>query len=212
MNPSVAWSNDEITVWQFPLTATSEELDRLSSVLSPYEFAWAHSFGKPEARKASIVRRGQLRILLAEQLQVTPKEIEFESLAFGKPIVKGSDLHFSATSCLEYGGVAISKTRQIGLDLEHPDRLMVAPHWPGDDFDDYDHFLANTKEERLQRYVQDWCRREALGKASGHGIRTLDAIPTPEPFATIKFFDLEAQVHDIPAPDGYHQSIAWMVD
>ena len=172
MNPSVAWSNDEITVWQFPLTATSEELDRLSSVLSPYEFAWAHSFGKPEARKASIVRRGQLRILLAEQLQVTPKETEFE----------------------------------------HPDRLMVAPHWPGDDFDDYDHFLANTKEERLQRYVQDWCRREALGKASGHGIRTLDAIPTPEPFATIKFFDLEAQVHDIPAPDGYHQSIAWMVD
>ena len=209
MKPTVIWSNDDITVWNFPLAASQDELDFFASTLDPLEFAWAHSFGTPEARRATIVRRAQLRILLAQQLENEPNEIEFEKLRFGKPVVKGREVYFSASARLEFGSIALSKTKEIGVDLEKYIPFLLTDS--REFFPDKKPLDPDKQDELCRGTMQTWTRREAIAKATGRGIRAMDEIPELGSGETIQIFDLTVTVQDIPAPDGYHQAIAWMV-
>lgn len=145
------------------------------------------------AARRRLLARGLLRVLLAEALDVPTGRVEVARGPSGKPILTTearapeSRLAFNVSHSRDVAVVAMARERAVGVDVEAIDlsldmdaiaRRFFAPAEAAS-------LLALPPTEKPAQFFRDWCRKEAVLKAVGTGLRRgLHEVLTPGvPFA-----------------------------
>lgn len=158
-------------VWRFLLDRASEEVVSLAALLDGEEQTRADRFVFPQDRARFIVGRATLRRLLSTQLGVPPKAVRFRYGAGGKPELPCGTLCFNLAHA---GGLALVAfaPRPVGIDVE-PRRAIAEARGIADQVFCAGEraFLSTVPESgRADAFLRLWTRKEALIKASGHGL------------------------------------------
>ena len=138
---------DIVHIWRADLAAIGNGLEDL---LCAAEFARAAQIS-PVRRRALWARsRGLLRALLARHLGADPRELRFVLGAHGKPALdprcSASDLRFNLSHSGSLALVAVSRGREVGVDIER------------------------ARARHTAEFLRAWVAREAAVKCDGGGL------------------------------------------
>src|SRR3954465_15710316 len=149
-----------VEIWYVDLDAPAPP------VLSADEHARASRYARGDDGRRWAAGRAALRMLIGERAGVHPREVGFVHGPHGKPHVEDGpcfNLSHAGTIAL----VALGGAREVGIDVERTDRRSHAI------------LRALTASEREAigeapahlELMRIWCRKEALAKATGGGLR-----------------------------------------
>ncbi len=178
VKPIAAPGLKEVHLWAAGLKPPAGRVEDLRRLLTATEIARADRFRFDRHRRRFIVRRGGLRLLLAEYLGRAPARLRFEEGEKGKPFVlqEGSEpaarLHFNLSDSKDLAVYAFTRGAELGVDVEMlrpmPDAQGIA-----------EHFFSAEEQDRLRRVLPEhkaraffncWTRKEAYIKAIGEGL------------------------------------------
>ena len=162
----------DVTVWIYGLDGDAA-LDSLLAELSPAERDRASAMLLDGPRRRFVQARSGLRRLLGRQLAVPPGDIALVDAPGGKPRLDGrDDLRFNLSHSGGRAVVALSRTREVGVDIERMDarRRMdaIARRFFGPE--ELAGFLAAPPADRTAAFYERWTLKEALLKGTGEGI------------------------------------------
>jgi len=159
----------DLKVWAVNLDCASGDL----SLLSTSERVRAGRLKRPQDRERSLEAHCAIRRILALQLGVDPRYLEFDTTAVGKPFLgrPAQQLEFNLSHSGRHGLIAVAKDRSVGVDIEvrRPisDLLGVVLR------------IATPREAKLLKQLPTsqvhstlfdlWTRKEAVLKALGQG-------------------------------------------
>lgn len=147
----------------------------LEGLLSSAERARAARFRQAADRVRYVASHAVLRRVLSAYVDVPPLALRFEHDARGKPQLasgEGRDLAFSLSHSGDCVLVAVGRNRQVGVDIEEIRveldvgvlaRSVLSPS-------EFRLLERTTNERRRLLFFQSWVRKEAVLKASGHGL------------------------------------------
>ena len=141
-----------------------------ASILSSDERDRAARFRFDRHRNHYIAARSALRQILAEYLGIAPQSIEFTVNEYGKPQLDGP--HFNVSHSAGLAVYAVSRTRQVGIDVERVDPQFAAGQIPEHFFSPVEvaSLRALPEHLQLQAFFNCWTRKEAYVKARGLGL------------------------------------------
>jgi 4'-phosphopantetheinyl transferase len=158
-----------LKVWAVNLDCASGDL----SLLSTNERVRAGRLKRPQDRERSLEAHCAIRRLLAFQLGVDPRCLEFDATAVGKPFLAGpaQDLQFNLSHSGRHGLIAVANDQSVGVDIE--------VRRPISDLLGVTLKIATPREARLLKqlptnqvhsaFFELWTRKEAVLKALGRG-------------------------------------------
>jgi 4'-phosphopantetheinyl transferase len=166
----------EIHVWRVSLAQTPSCLQSLQQTLSTDECTKAEAFRFPKDRSQFIVSRGALRAILSRYLNLNPRILRFDYNPYGKPSLiaaqGGNILRFNLSHSRTMALIAITKNRDIGVDIEG-----INPNFPCLEiaekfFSPLENSVLRSLPEHLQltAFFTCWTRKEAYIKAVGKGL------------------------------------------
>jgi 4'-phosphopantetheinyl transferase len=169
-------SSAQVHVWRVGLEPDASSVEQLQRSLSADESQRAARFYFEPDRRRFIVARGALRDILGRYLGMPPSELGFCYSSYGKPAlahVPGEGrLRFNVSHSYELALVAVTRDREVGVDLEYL-RLDIACEEIAAHF-----FSARERaslralpaEVKHQAFFNCWTRKEAYIKAHGEGL------------------------------------------
>ncbi len=173
---NIQLSSQEIHVWLVNLKTISDSIPTMYSLLSFDEINKANEFKAEQHKVNYILTRGSLRKILTLYLQVEAEEIKFLYNEYGKPYLDSNyienSLYFNLSHSDDLAIFAISKTNNLGIDLEKiksiDDYLNIAQ----ENFSQQEvaDLMSYTKDEQLAAFYRCWTRKEAFIKAIGDGL------------------------------------------
>lgn len=166
-------AQNEVQVWSLDLALAEATIHSLYELLNSEERQRADRFHFPHDRVHFIAARGQLRILLARHLNLTPTELQFSYSKYGKPsLVQAPELHFNLSHANTKALLAVTYAGKVGVDIEYTQKEI--------DVDGIaQRFFANNEYQLLQTlngtakhkaFFTAWTRKEAFLKALGKGV------------------------------------------
>jgi len=193
----------EIEVWLARLDLGIDQIAQCRELLSNDEQLRAGRFHFERDRRRSIVARGVLRMLLGGHLDIAPAAVVFGYTQYGKPFVinQASQIHFNVSHSGERALIALSVSRELGVDIEDVNREI-----------DYGDLAARffaprectalmriAEPDRKRAFFACWTRKEAVVKAIGSGLSLpLDRFEvTIDPDAAPRVLDFAVPVLDI---------------
>ena len=173
---SVSPRTGEIHVWRVDLDQPDEVVQRFRSTLEDDEVHRADRFHFEKDRRAFTVSRGFLRHVLGRYLTTRPEALRFAYGPYGKPALNGEHKHnslrFNMSHSRGVGLVAVSDTKEIGVDVEY-----IRPDFASEDIArrffssrEVSAFNALSSELRVAAFFRCWTRKEAYIKAIGLGL------------------------------------------
>lgn len=172
------WEGAEIHVWRAYLNEDASTVQALSSVLAPDERQRASKYQFQKDREHFVVARGVLREILSRYLNSPPAQIRLSYNYYGKPALNNGTgdnlLHFNMSRSLGVALYAITRGREIGVDIE-----FIREDFPG--LEIAKRFFSPREVAMLQAlpphsqtaaFFNCWTRKEAYIKARGEGSRT----------------------------------------
>jgi 4'-phosphopantetheinyl transferase len=129
MTPGNAVARDDIDVWTVGLDAPPAEREALAETLSAEERQRAARFHFDRDRERFTAARGSLRRLLGSYCGRPPRELVFTYGQRGKPALAdkdGEDLRFNLAHASGRALIAVTRGREVGVDLED---LQRAGDW-----------------------------------------------------------------------------------
>lgn len=122
--------------------------------------------------------RGQLRQVLANYLQIDPREVQFCTNPHGKPALTGhSALHlpqleFNLSHSGERGLLAVCETMAVGIDIELKRENLERDNIAQRFFAPAEVAALNAlpAEQQFEAFFACWTRKEAYMKARGRGL------------------------------------------
>jgi len=192
MKASSVWSvppqnlflaEDEVHVWCGALDLSESLIEKFMNSLSEDEQSRANRFYFLRDKNRFIVARGMLRKILSFYLGGKPNTIQFQYSPYGKPSLhpyfnehisppKSSEIKFNISHSNAIALFGITKSRQIGIDVEYtkplPDTDKVAERFFG--FQENLKYQQLPKEQKLTGFYHCWTRKEAFIKAIGEGL------------------------------------------
>lgn len=168
--------DNEVHVWKVNLLQPPRVIERLRLQLSPTELSRAKGFHKDEDGRRYVSAHGTLRELLALYLEVPPNSLTFSYSVKGKPALSGacsaSGLRFNLSHSHELALLAVVRSREIGIDIEHLRPLPVAESIAGRFFGSEERkaLLQLPASQRRVAFFRFWTRKEALLKSTGEGL------------------------------------------
>jgi 4'-phosphopantetheinyl transferase len=175
---ALSLEHDEVHVWRLALDAPHTCLARLWLTLAGDERARAERYFFEQHRQRFIAGRGFMRAILARYLHQQPDSLRFCYGPNGKPSLAADGvLPFNLSHSEDGGLLAVSRSRELGVDLEQvrprPNLEELAQRFfaPAE--------VAALAEvaaaEKDLAFYNCWTRKEAFIKASGEGLaRPLD--------------------------------------
>lgn len=180
----------------------------LAERLSPEERRRAARFRFERDRDRYIVCRGTLRKLLD-----VPPAVPFVYGPFGKPMLEGSDVKFNVSHSHGMAMIAVTRSREIGCDIERIDRAFADDRIP-------EHFFSPSevaclralpKAEQCDAFFRCWTRKEAFIKACGMGVSkaldSFDVTLAPGEAAALLRGAEGWSMLGVGAPEGYAAAI-----
>jgi 4'-phosphopantetheinyl transferase len=166
----------EIHVWRVSLAQTESCLQSLQQTLSTDERAKADRFVFPKDRSQFIVSRGALRAILSRYLNISSHIWRFDYNPYGKPSLivaqGGNTLRFNVSHSRGMALIAITKNRDIGVDIEGINPNFSCLEIAEKFFSPLENSVLRSLPEHLQptAFFTCWTRKEAYIKAVGKGL------------------------------------------
>ncbi len=197
----------EVHIWRAQIMQWAF-LDSLA-LLAPDEKERAGRFRFEADQHRFAITRALLRTILGRYLQIGPQTLRFSYSEFGKPALAGyqnvANITFSVSHSGDYSLLAFGVTADLGIDIEHLRierdivQLAKAIYAPSQ----YHQLLMHPEGVRKRQFLQEWTRREAIGKALGTGIA----------LSSESYDDAVAQsgawsIRELEAGDNYVASVA----
>jgi len=153
-----------------PLDVDARSLEAALTVIDRWERAQAERFRFERDRRRFIVRRAQLRRLLASHVGADAAALRFETNPFGKPRLAGGP-HFSLSHSGERMMVAIADV-EVGCDIEWIDPALAWRPLAETLFAAAERvaLAALPEPEARAAFFRCWARKEAFVKALGLGL------------------------------------------
>lgn len=163
-----------ISLWLVNLEAPSSEAGLHSlDALSASERERAGRFHHAHDARWYVARHNALRLLLAAETHMHPKDVHFVEGEHGKPYLNlDTPLHFNMSHAKGWALIGISTEAAIGVDIERPlpmadwsalaQRCLSAAEW--------EDLTALPPGQQLSAFLQCWTRKEACLKALGSGL------------------------------------------
>ncbi len=165
---------DLIRVWRVHLGRVVGSLDRLEKLLSRNETDRARRFHFERDRRRFILARGALRTILGGYVKMDPKLIVFDYGPQGKPFLAPpiSSIRFNVAHSGELALVAVSRERELGVDVEFVRSLTWAEQIPERFFSPREAAVFRSLPHDLvgPAFFACWTRKEAYIKARGGGL------------------------------------------
>jgi 4'-phosphopantetheinyl transferase len=172
----IGFTTDEAHVWLVSTESDFRDLGRLENLLSPDETERAGRFHFEKDRRAFIMGRGVLRLLLGRYTGREPASLRFVYSSHGKPALPGTGFPENPAFSVSHSGtkilLAFSPGHSIGVDIEHirrsPELEDLARRYfsPAES----DLFLSLPEKHRTEAFFICWVRKEAFLKAHGQGL------------------------------------------
>ncbi len=181
---------DEVRAWIVDLDAglpPGGDVDAVEpghelALLSDDERARAARFVRARDRRRFARCRAALREILGRLLDEPAESLRFRAAALGKPELDGgpgvaSALRFNVSHSAELAIIAVSRGRELGVDIEKLRGITEAERIVGSFFTkaECESFAAIAEPARLAAFLRGWTRKEAVLKAFGMGIAGLSA-------------------------------------
>jgi 4'-phosphopantetheinyl transferase len=137
---------------------------------SPEELERAARFRLPRDRERFIACRSVLREILSTYLSIDPRRVEFTSNPHGKLAVEG--LYFNLSHSDDLAIIAVSRTREVGVDIERIRSDVAAEAIAARFFSPAEAaaLAGLPPEDRHKAFFRLWTRKEAYVKAVGLGL------------------------------------------
>ena len=161
-----------VQVWH---ARAGEVGDELAALLTDAERSRAERFVFAANRDEFVLGRAMLRQILAQHLDVSPREIQLQLGRFGKPALAGKwslpRAHFSVSHSAGLVVAAFSLDGAIGVDVEDAERF-ISPAVQRQVFtpEERQAWELLSPEEQRQAAVARWTLKEAYLKARGAGL------------------------------------------
>lgn len=179
-----------VDVWIIRLDATAD-LERARTALSPEETARAHGYADEKLRRRFVIARGASRRLLAAYSGTSPHTLLWRTGLHGKPSLGGAGdtVRFNLSHCADLALLAVTDTRDVGVDVEAPNALSGAPAFARRFFPPHEASLLAAAPPPMRPVIRAllWTRKEACVKAAGGKLVEGLGIPVAlhgDPFTT----------------------------
>lgn len=163
-----------IHIWRAHFVETDKEkIAYCKQYLSRDELSQAKRFIKKVDQEKYIFVRAILRDIISRYIDLKPTEIKFQLGKHGKPFLDYKHaLQFNLSHAKNYLLVALTKTQQIGIDIEYEknsiDTLALAKRFfSAREFQALHHL---SEPERTRAFYRCWTCKEAFIKAEGSGL------------------------------------------
>jgi 4'-phosphopantetheinyl transferase len=168
--------NTEVHVWRAALDQAMPQVQSLLCTLTPGERARASRFHFHKDREHFIVARGLLRTILGRYLNVRPGRLRFRYSLYGKPSLAeefgGDTLRFNVSHSRGLALYALTRDREIGVDLEYIDPDLAHEQIAERFFSPREVIMlrALPTDTQKEAFFNCWSRKEAYVKAVGDGL------------------------------------------
>jgi 4'-phosphopantetheinyl transferase len=149
-------------------------LNAVQELLSPEEMTRMRCFRHERDRTLFLLSRGLMRTVLASYLGCACHEVRFAINDFGKPILyrDGPRLHFNLTHSRGAAALAVSREREVGIDVEKRQRdveyLALAERFFAPC--EWQHLQSIAAEQLPAAFFAIWTLKEAFVKGIGRGL------------------------------------------
>lgn len=162
-------------IWHLDLRLDRSTFHRACALLDPHERARCDRLASSTLRHRFAAAHAGLRRVLGHRLHCPPAQVLLARDPGGKPRLRpgpGRALHFSLSHAGDHALVAISAEHPVGVDLELlPPGQEVTADLAGQMSPQETQAIADLPENaRGLAALRCWVRKEALLKASGHGL------------------------------------------
>lgn len=203
----------EVHLWRASLSPEGTALSVYESGLSGVERERAGKFHSRADAEKFIAAHGALRVILGAYAGMQPRELMFSRSAFGKPSLMNeeeacADIRFNMADSGDVALVAISRGREIGVDIECMKAGVDLPAMALRCFcgAEIDVFRAAPPELRAEVFYTFWSRKEAYIKARGEGmslgLKNIDVSSLPA------LLDRRWRLEDLAVDPGYRGAVA----
>jgi 4'-phosphopantetheinyl transferase len=171
----------EAHIWSASLNVSDAQLKQMRAVLSRDEILRSERSPLIEERHRFTVSRGVLRHVLAPYVGVDARDIQFAYGHAGKPylIDNTGNIHFNMSHSGDLALVAVTRSREIGVDVEKlcdmPEMDDIVVRFFSDSAKA--EFQSAPIAERVQVFFRCWTEREAISKCTGDGIADDKPLP-----------------------------------
>jgi len=167
---------DEVHVWRIALNRPPRDVQEIQNLLASEEISRADRFHFEKDRQRFVVVRGLLRVILGRYLGLRPGQLHFIYSDYGKPALAPAPatrgISFNLSHAHELALVAVTRDRQLGIDLEHirpiPELEQIAERIFSPQ--EREMFGALAETEKPEVFFQYWTCKEAYIKARGEGL------------------------------------------
>lgn len=166
----------DVHVWCASLDLSASQVKSLQDSLARDELSRAGQYQFQKDRDHFIVARARLREILGRYLKTAPQELRFCYGPYGKPaLVANIDkqtLHFNVSHSHGMALYAITREREIGIDLERVRPGLMDEKLAECCFSPQEVGQLHKLPENLQQkaFFTCWTRKEAYLKARGEGL------------------------------------------
>ena len=194
---------NEVHVWYVDLTAWEKEVESLLQLLNQEEQERAARFKFPAPRNQFVISRALLRQVLGRYLRIEAREVQFHSSTNGKPELATPsgvhvDLRFNLSHTAGAAVIAITRQRQLGIDVERirmdTNALELAARFFSRP--EVEWLRLQPASEQIPAFFTCWTGKEAYIKAHGEGLSmplssfgVLPADATDDPNLQLKVYE-----------------------
>ncbi len=167
----------QVHFWYTPLAETDPRIQELGLLLSSEEIQRAERFHFQKDRCGFIISHGVLRQVLGHYLGLKPQDIEYAIGPHGKPSLSPAcgdrSLQFNMSHTHGMAVFAVTRNRQIGVDVERMDRKiedrdkLAAGNFSPQESEVY---RSLPEADRAEAFLNCWTRKESYVKARGDGL------------------------------------------
>lgn len=186
---------DEVHVWYYQGPPIELQMSE-TLALSAEEQSVEHGLSSVQAKSQYRLAHSLLRLLIGLHLDVDPRRIQYSNNEYGKPEVVGHDIHFSLSYTRNCFVLALSRARDIGVDVE-----WLNPHF---DYTSIAQRFFTMEEQSMMDALLEPQRRtlffelhtlkeayvKALGKGLSYGIENVGFAPWPHQQSVFSCDDL----------------------
>jgi 4'-phosphopantetheinyl transferase len=169
-----------VHLWGIELDGPSLCLERCAGWLDEVEGQRAARLVREDLRRHYVLAHGGLRAVLSRYLNIDPDLVGFDRCESGKPILARelqdrSAITFNLSHAHGRALVAVSRTQEVGIDLELVRSDVPVEKLSGRFFTQLEHttIMQSAPEQRAAIFFRYWVAKEAVLKAHGIGLRGL---------------------------------------
>ena len=163
--------NNNVHIWKIDLNKMQHLCNEYMKILNYDEKIRANKYRVENKKNLFILTRASLRLLLNYYLN-TPYDIDLIKKQYGKLYINENKFYFNLSYTDDISIISFSRNSEIGIDLEKikEDKNIIDISSKFFTKREINWIYQTSQENKMQRFLYCWVRKEAYIKALGLGL------------------------------------------